>query len=237
MNQEIAIYNRIQDPIAAVQSLGKSFAVMFGFQNEAQGQFLALASMAENKTPFEILRTYHNINGQLSKKALVIAAEFRKAGGKYKWIHTGKDRKKAEAEFTFEGQTLVETFTIEEAKQRGLLKPNSNWIKTPANMLRARVITNGVGMLAPEIIAGVSDSPEDLSDPANAATGASPLPEREVKPAKVDKVETVKSAPIATTPAPEAATTPAVETELVPETEAPKAKPVVSNWTNPRGSE
>jgi hypothetical protein len=219
MSEAVELYNRIQDPIAAAAALGKPFAVMFGLSNEAQGTFIALASMAERKSPFDILRTYHVIDGKLSKKALVIAAEFRRAGGKIKWLNTGKDGKKAEASFSFEGETIVESFTIEEAKQQGLnFKPFSNWSKTPANMLRARVITNAVGMLAPEIVAGVSGGPEDDNEPA--VNGELP-PEKpakatkEPKPAKVTEVTTVETQNEATqqpesettTPEPQAAAT------------------------------
>jgi hypothetical protein len=224
MSEAVELYNRIQDPIAAAAALGKPFAVMFGLSNEAQGTFIALASMAERKSPFDILRTYHVIDGKLSKKALVIAAEFRRAGGKIKWLNTGKDGKKAEASFSFEGETIVESFTIEEAKQQGLnFKPFSNWSKTPANMLRARVITNAVGMLAPEIVAGVSGGPEDDNEPA--ATPTELLPEKpakapkEPKAAKVTEVTTVETRSEPTQQAESETTAP----EPQPEAAAPSA--------------
>jgi hypothetical protein len=47
-----------------------------------------------------------------------------------------------------------------------LIRPRSAWEKQPANMLRARVISNAVAMLAPEIYAG--DAGEDESQPAPA---------------------------------------------------------------------
>jgi len=159
MTQQIQIYNRITDPVGAALQLGSSFARsgLFGCEKTETGTMLALACFAENKSPFEILRTYDIVDSKLRKKALAIHAEFRQRGGKVKWINSGKDGLKAEAEFSFEGQTLVESFTLEDAKKQNTVRPNSNWIKTPANMLRARVLSNAIGMLCPEIVAGADD--------------------------------------------------------------------------------
>jgi hypothetical protein len=165
---EITLYNRIQNPVEAALQLGTAFSKsgLFGCEKVETGQVLALACLAENKTPFEIARTYDIVEGKLRMKALAIFAEFRNRGGKVKWLDTGKDGKKAAAEFTFEGQTLTETFTIEEARTQGLIRSRSAWEKTPANMLRARVLSNAIAMLCPEILAGASGNPEDESEAA-----------------------------------------------------------------------
>jgi hypothetical protein len=238
MNQEVALYNRIQDPIAAAVSLGKPFALMFGLSNEAEGTFLALAAMAENRTPFEIVRTYDVVKGRLRKKALAVYAEFRAKGGKVKWINTGKDGVRAEAQFTFEDQTIVESFSLEEAKKQNLVKADSAWTKTPGNMLRARVLSNAIAMLCPEIIAGEMESPEDEIEPREAKPL---LPTKEPKPAKVESVATVPPAAAAPSERPSAiesqsagAATP-IATEVVSSAApTPAAKPVVSNWTHPK---
>lgn len=167
MTQEIQLRQPSSElKLETIERIGTFFAKsgMFGCERSEQGSVLALQSWLSGSTPFEIVRTYHIIDGKLSKKALAIFAEFRAKGGKVKWLATGKDGKKAEAEFSFEGQTLVESFTIEEAKSQGLIRPNSNWQKTPANMLRARVLSNAIAMLCPEILAGVSGNPEDESE-------------------------------------------------------------------------
>ncbi len=219
MSQEITLYNRIQDPIEAAIKLGKPYALMFGLSNEAQGVFLALAAFAENKTPFDIVRTYDIVDGKLRKKALAIYAEFRAKGGKVRWINTGNDGQKATAEFTFEGNSVTDSFTIEDAKKQFLLRPNSAWTKTPGNMLRARLLSNVVAMLCPEIVAGVSGNPEDESE-----TDAEPkalLPTQPVadpKPAQVTSVTTVP---------PPSAGQPAEPQPQLP-------KPAEINWANPR---
>lgn len=136
---------------------------------------LAMACIAEGKSPFEIMRTYHIVEGKLSKKALAQLAEFRAKGGKVKWIQSGDDPatdekdRKAIGEFSFEGNTARYVYSLADARIEGILRPNSRWTKRPGNMLRARCITNALGMLCPEIVAGEDndgDAAMDIAPPA-----------------------------------------------------------------------
>jgi hypothetical protein len=142
-------------------------STMFGCTRVEQGKILAMHCYVTGMSPVELLRIYDIIDGKLSKKSMAAAAEFRQKGGKYRWINQGDDGQEAAAEFTFEGQTLVVRYTIKDATRQGLVKPNSNWVKTPGNMLRARMMSNAIGMLAPEIYAG--DEPSDAETPAPAS--------------------------------------------------------------------
>jgi len=154
---EIQLYNQITDPVKAIDQLGTMFAKsgMFGCDNENAGKMLAMICLAERQSPTYINRNFDIVGGKLRKKSMAAFAEFRQAGGKVRWIKTGEDGKEASAEFTFEGQTVQLSFTIEQARQGGAnFKAGSNWAKTPGNMLRARVISNALGMLCPEIFAG-----------------------------------------------------------------------------------
>lgn len=166
MTNEIELYQKISDPISAIQKMGQWFASsgMFGADSESKGAVLAMACLTERRSPLDIIRTYHIVDGKLSKKAMAALAEFRNAGGKHRWSATGEDGVKATGEFTFEGQTLTVSFSMEDAKKQGLVKPNSAWLKTPGNMLRARVSSNAIGMLCPEIFAG-GDVEEESPDP------------------------------------------------------------------------
>lgn len=166
MSQAIEIYSKIQDPFTAAMQIGEHFARsgMFGVDRKEAGTILALACITGNQTPFEILRTYDIVMGKLRKKALACYAEFRQRGGRVKWLNTGDDGKEAVGEFTFEGNTLTVKFTIDDAIKQGLVKNDSAWKKTPGNMLRARVLSNAIGMLCPEIVAGVVDG-EDSEAP------------------------------------------------------------------------
>ena len=154
---EIQLYNQITDPVKAIDQLGTMFAKsgMFGCDNENAGKMLAMICLAERQSPTYINRNFDIVGGKLRKKSMAAFAEFRQAGGKVRWLKTGEDGKEASAEFTFEGQTVQLSFTIEQARQGGAnIKDGSNWTKTPGNMLRARVISNALGMLCPEIFAG-----------------------------------------------------------------------------------
>lgn len=174
----IELYTKLQNPIEAIDRLGEMFAKsgMFGCSRVEQGKVLAMICLAEQKSPVHILRTFHIIDGQLSKKALASLAEFRKAGGRHKWILDGNDGLKATGQFTFEGNTVEVSYSIEDAKRQNLsMKPGSNWAKTPSNMLRARVITNAIAMLCPEIFAGDdSDNEPQVAAPLTFAQPQEP---------------------------------------------------------------
>lgn len=214
------------DAIKAIDQLGEWFAKsgMFGADRKEAGTIIALTCMTEGLTPVEFSRTYDIVFGKLRKKSMAAFAEFRRAGGRVKWLQTGEDGKRASAEFTFEGQTVTLSYSIEEAAKAGLTKKESGWDKNPANMLRARVISNALGMLCPEIYAGEYDdapagpslnlSPEKPAAVTEVATAAAPAPQpaaapkREAAPptieAKVEVVTGTKAAPATASPLPDA---------------------------------
>lgn len=174
------IYQKIDNPLAFVEQMGKSFhqSQIMGISTAGDGAILALTCMCEGITPLEFAKTYHIINGRPSMRADMMHAKFRSAGGKVKWINLGDDGKAAEAEFTFDGQTLPVKYTIEDARNvvgDKVDKPDSNWRKDRGAMLRARLFTKAIRILAPELIAGVY-TPEELEDsgePAKPAKSAS----------------------------------------------------------------
>lgn len=58
-------------------------------------------------------------------------------------------------------QSYVARFTVQEAKRAGLLGKDS-WGKYPRAMLRARAISAGLRLIAPDAIMGLSYTPEEL---------------------------------------------------------------------------
>jgi hypothetical protein len=170
-NNATAIYQRMQDPLVAIKEMGQMFAAsgMFGCTKVEQGQVLALACLIEGKSPFELMRNYHIISGSLSMRASAILAEFMKKGGKCTWHSALNDCDEAKASFSLgENQLPEATYTIADATREGLVAgPNkNNWAVRPADMLRARLITKAVRMIAPGIVMGVMD---DTDDPAPTA--------------------------------------------------------------------
>lgn len=183
------IYAKIDNPMAAIVEMGKLFhqSQIMGISTAGDGAVLALTCMCEGITPLEFARTYHIIKGKPSMRSDSMAAKFQAAGGKIKWINIGDDGKEARATFEFEGQSLEMVYTIDDAKKakgkddKGkemIDKPDGNWMKDRGSMLRARLVTKSVRILAPGIIAGVyiADEIEDLggdtAEPAKVAAEA-----------------------------------------------------------------
>ena len=170
-------YTRMSDPLKAVERLGEMIATsgMFGCTKIEQGQVLALQCMTERKAPLEMAKTYHVIEGKLSMRADAMLAKFQLSGGTVKW--TKRDDKVVEATFTLRGNSLPFRATLEEFVANGVAtgrdgKLKDNWRKFPRQMLTARVVSEAVRLLAPEVVFGVY-TPEELQDAGTAA----PAPE------------------------------------------------------------
>lgn len=190
-----AIYQRMNDPLDAITKMGQMFASsgMFGCSKVEQGQVLALACLVQGKDPFELMQNYHIINGSLSMKSVAVLANFMKAGGKVKWHSALNDSAQAKADFAIGDNNLVDAiYTIEDAEREGLIAgPNkNNWKVRPADMLRARLITKAVRMIAPGIIMGMQEE-TDAAPPVQAHSAAPLLsPESpEAEPAKDKTLE------------------------------------------------
>lgn len=170
------IYAKIENPMTAIAELGNMFhkSGIMGVATPGDGAVVALTCMCEGITPLEFAKTYHIINGRPSMRADMMHAKFRASGGRVTWINMGDDGKAAEATFEYDGQSAVIKYTIEDAKNvvgDKLDKPDSNWKKDRGAMLRARLITKAIRILAPELIAGVY-TPEELEDSQAVSTPA-----------------------------------------------------------------
>lgn len=159
------LFDRCADPLAAIEKMGSFLAKsgMFGCEKVEQGMVIALACLVERRSPIDIMKKYHIINGHLSMRADAMLAEFRAKGGKVRWDKTGDDGIQATGVFIFEGQEIPVSFSFEQAKKAGYVKPGSGWMKTPGDMMRARVISRGIRMLAPECVAGTY-TPEEVDN-------------------------------------------------------------------------
>lgn len=213
--QEIQLYSNLNAQLDAIDRLGDTFAKsgMFKCTRIEQGRTIVVMCITMGITPTEFLAKYDLIDGVPRKKALACLSDFRRAGGRHKWITASDDMEKATGEFTMEGQTYVVTFTMQDAQRQGLVRPNSNWVKTPSNMLRARVITTAIGMLAPEIVAGGDDEPSEstvTSAPLNLGGG----PTIDVPNAVIPDTAKQAALPAPKTPPPRVTTTPQEEKEL-----------------------
>lgn len=165
MSNQMEVYDKIND-VPGILELGRAISGsrMFGCDNEEQGVIFALQCIAERKPPFEMAKNYHVIQGKLSKRADAMLADFRKAGGKFVFADI-KNTEEQSAKVEWEGETYNVSFTSEDAKRAGLLpaKPASGWAKYPAAMLRARLVSETLRAIAPEIVQGTY-TPEEIGD-------------------------------------------------------------------------
>ncbi|HOR78579.1 MAG TPA: hypothetical protein PLG04_07260 [Anaerolineaceae bacterium] len=157
MNEIVAL----QDIERAGNYIAKSG--LFGVKTPEQAIALMLVAQAEGRSPFEAARDYHIIQGKPSLKAEAMLARFQQAGGKVKWLESTDT--KCSAEFSHpQGGTLTVTWTIERAQKAGLTGKD-NWRQYPAQMLRARCISEGVRAVYPGACSGMY-TPEEIQDMA-----------------------------------------------------------------------
>ena len=138
---------------------------MFGIKNDGAGMVIAMTCYQEGITPLEFLRTYHIIENKPAMRSDAMTAKFRQIGGKIKII--SRTRELAKAEFEFEKSKTIFEYSIEDAKLEELVfmadkkTIKDNWRKRPHKMLWARLTSDAVRALAPEIVAGVY-TPEEV---------------------------------------------------------------------------
>lgn len=149
--------------IAEVAQMAKAVASsnLFGVKTPDQALALMLLAQAEGLHPMVAARDYHIIEGRPSMKADAMLARFQLAGGKVKWLALTDT--KVTGEFTHEaGGTATIEWDMERAKQAGL-GGKGNWNKYPRQMLRARVISEGIRTVYPACVVGVY-TPEEVQD-------------------------------------------------------------------------
>lgn len=165
---EVTLYQKIQDPVAAAISLGQAIAEsgLFGCSKTEQGVVLAMQSLATGRPLLEIAQTYHIIDGKLSMRSDVMLARFLSGGGKVIWKERTSEA--VSALFKYRDNELVFSATIEEFKRNEVAlrsdgQMKKTWRTHPRQMLTARVISEAVRLLAPELVCGFY-SPEEVAD-------------------------------------------------------------------------
>lgn len=226
---DIQLYSKLidLDPFKAVEKMGESLAKSgcYGCERKEQGEVLAMICLTTGRTPEQIKDKYHIINGNLSRKAGSALAEFKKIGGKYKWTRTGQEPdlpdedRYAECWFSIDGQEMTVRFSVKDALRAGLVRSGSTWQKMPWKMLRARVISDALGMLAPEIYFGddADEAPQQEPKAIKLDAGEAPPMTEAAKPVKVKES---KDEPI--------------EAEIVREEPKPSQKPKSQSEPEPK---
>ena len=145
---------------------------LFGMKTKDQALALMIVAQAENRHPGSVAAEYHIIQGRPALKADAMLARFQQAGGVVEWIDYTEA--KVSANFSHPASSpkpvLVE-WTFAQATKAGLTGKD-NWKNYPRQMLRARVVSEGVRTVYPAVCIGVY-TPEEVQDfePAQAPRG------------------------------------------------------------------
>lgn len=125
---------------------------LFGSSDPNAVLTLCLLAQAEGQHPAVVFRDYHIIQGKPAKKADAMLRDFVQAGGKVEW-HSLDDTI-ADATFSHPGGGTVRiNWTMDRARQAQLATPM--WKKYPRQMLRSRVISEGVRTVYPGATSGL----------------------------------------------------------------------------------
>lgn len=156
MSTDIVPLNDMERLAIAVAKSG-----LFGMRTSEQALALMAISQAEGTHPALAARDYHIIQGRPTLKADAMLARFQAAGGKVEW-HDYTDIKVSATFSHPQGGTVMIDWDMNRARKADL-GTKENWKKYPRNMLRARVISEGVRTVYPGVCVGIY-TPEEAQD-------------------------------------------------------------------------
>lgn len=179
---------------------------LFGMKTADQALALMIVATAEGRHPGSVASDYHIIQGRASLKSDSMLARFQQSGGRVEWHdHTNE---KVSATFSHPaGGSLRIDWDMARAKAAGL-GGKDNWRSYPRQMLRARVISEGVRATFPAVLNGMY-TPEEVGEFDAPRTAP-----RSVKAEPVVVVEQVIEAPVVVEPVAVPAT-PVIEADVV----------------------
>jgi hypothetical protein len=181
------MYAFIRTPETAIQTLGKSMALsnLFGCANVQQGEMLAWECIARRMPPFRLKQKYHLFFNQLTQRADDMLAEFHGLGGRSRIVERTPDKVAVLLTYGADSQTfalawsdcLNEPFiyqTTKDCKESDVLdaidagkhsklklKAKYRSPRSRMQMLWARVISDGIRAMAPEVNNGAY-TPEEI---------------------------------------------------------------------------
>jgi hypothetical protein len=167
MSAELAIYNAsVPDRMQYAQALSGSGLLPEAYRGKPANVLVALEyGAALGIPPMVSIQQVHVVQGRPVASAQLIGALVRKAGHR---LRVFGDATKARCEITRADDpdfTFVAEWTIERARD-AKLTGKETWRAYPANMLKARAITECARDACPEALAGVSYTAEELGDDA-----------------------------------------------------------------------
>jgi hypothetical protein len=202
-------------PISELEAMASHIVKsgLFGMKRQEEAVALMIVACAEGRHPGTVASEYHIIQGRPALKADAILARFQSAGGKVEW-HDYTDECVTGTFSHPAGGSLKVDWDMNRAKAAGL-GGKDNWKKYPRQMLRARVISDGVRGVYPSVLQGFY-TPEEVQDFAPAAFSAAPALPVAPKTAP-KKVKTPDPAPVVEAEVIETKTVEVVESNMVAE--------------------
>ena len=162
---------------------------LFGVRTPEQALSLMLIAQAEGLHPALAARDYHVINGKPTLKSDALLARFQANAGRVEWTEYTDSAVAARISHPAGGSVEIK-WTIAQAERAGLTR-NPTWKSYPRQMLRARVISEGVRAVFPGVAVGVYTS-EEVQDMTAASAGGVTVA---AEPTLADPVDLVREAP------------------------------------------
>ena len=153
----------VQHSMSDLERMARAFAEsgLFGAKTPQQALAILLIAQSEGSHPATAIREFDVISGRPAMKAEAMLARFQRQGGSIKWLERTDQRCRAKLSHPQGGEAEF-CWDIERAKQANLTGKD-NWRKHPAQMLSARVVSEGVRAIYPAcLVAGVY-TPEEVS--------------------------------------------------------------------------
>lgn len=150
-------------PLADIERMAVAMAKsgLFGFRTTEQALSIMLIAQAEGRHPALAALDYDVIQGRISKKAQAMMRDFTQSGGKVQWHELSDTAVDATFSHPKGGEVRVH-WDMKRAMQAGVAGKD-NWKKYPRQMLRARVVSEGVRTVFPMATSGLY-VPEEVSD-------------------------------------------------------------------------
>jgi len=170
---ETAVVLRDAGAVCSITDLEKMAHYMvasklFGIQSKEQAVALMLISQAEGLHPAIAARDYHIIQGRHTLKADALLARFQQTGGKVEWLEYTDEKVSAIFSHPQSPRPVMVDWDMDRAKVAGL-GDKDNWKKYRRQMLKARVVSDGVRLCSPGCAVGVY-TPEEVLDFEPAST-------------------------------------------------------------------
>lgn len=176
MSNELAAQNAaLPAPMgmAEMQRLAESIAKsrLFGITTADQALTLMAIAQAEGRHPALAARDYHIINGSPAKKAEAMARDFLSAGGRIEWHRLDDDVAEATFSHPAGGSARIQW---DQARVTRAGLSGGNHKKYPRQMLRSRVVSEGVRTVWPMATSGMY-VPEEVREFGHASGPQEPI--------------------------------------------------------------